>query len=317
MRFALIFLVLCMLVLSAGCTQLPFVGQDVIKVSNPTSQDGPGDVLVIKNIDTLPHTPVVPGQKMILSFVVENTDTLRTANNVRISLYDAPLFKDGKDRYYCNDQPCKSIECPDSCSILPGEQKLITFDLMAPSSDAIAGIITDATINFKVQYDFNTSTIYRVAVVNMDEIKLRQRAGETISIEAPQVYGSGPVRVNAELRGSPFILSEYEGSLIFTVKDTGSGTIENGKIKVNDFSITLPAGILNNEAQKEIFGECTSECINSKKELEIFKKSSIPLIFRIGSVKISEPFKTYDIRANVKYTYELRDSVKVSISPIR
>jgi hypothetical protein len=340
MRIALISIVMCMLVLAAGCTYLPFPGQDVIKVANSVKQDGETDIITIKNIETLPHSPIVPGQRTTLSFIIENKDKTKEANSVKIILYDAPLFKNNENNRPCNEKTaiCQPDSCSEAkpCMLLPGEQKLITFDLFAPSEIDVAGISTDIMLYFKLQYNFKASTLYRVPVVNLDEIKLRQRAGQSTDIEIPKVYGPGPIQLDLELRSMPYILSEYDGSIKFTVLDKGSGMLKDGKIEKGKISIKFPDGLPlkfpdpKNEPNTIGIFYCprtdrifTCTNTNEKPDLkkyahvEIFKKTSVPYLFTMTSSNIAEPFKTYDITASADYTYELRDSAKVTITPVR
>lgn len=335
------------LVFLAGCTGVDGIlpGQDVINVAASAQEEGFRDVLVIKDITTIPKSPILAEQPVFLSFIIENRDKEKEATEVIVDLFDAPLFK-GKNGP-CNSErnnclPEETACTGSGCVILPGEQKQINFNLKAPNDKEIAGLQTDIDINFRVTYKFEGSTIFKVLVVNMDEIKARQRAGSSIALDARKVFGSGPVKIDAELKGD-YILSGLGGTLSFVVKnagDTGKGSIKNSVVPQADnklgLNIEFPKDLfLNPTVYKaenpdgslvvpdiSIFG-CNDKvdpiiCPNTGKELTMFKGESQLLLFRIAKSKPIEniPFRSFDIKAAIDYIYELRDSTKVTVLPL-
>jgi len=342
---ARIFLFVLPLVLIAGCTSLPdiFPGQDIIKVSPETQEEGFRDVLVIKEIDTIPKSPVLAGQTFLLSFIIENRDKEKEAKNVIVDLFDAPLFKHKKDstpfseklcngaRNTCVAEGCTSEQDCVISPILPGEQRQINFELVAPNDTAIASLQTDQDINFRVNYAFSGSTLFKVVVVNLEEIKARQRAGSPITLDILKSLGSGPIKIDAELKGAPYILSGFGGTLAFTVKsagDTSKGSIQNSVVPANGLIVEFPLdlfGAKENLAPPSDEFTCSEgtliKCTNTGKTLTLFKGETSPLLFRI--IKSTEilktqkiPFRSFDVKASITYTYELRDSTKVTILPV-
>ncbi len=335
------------ILLVAGCTMPDiFPGQDVIKIAPTTQEEGYRDVLVIKEISTIPKSPILAGQTVLLSFIIENRDKEKETTEVAVDLFDAPLLKD-KDGKPCNTVKCTPIgnECTGSkkCSILPGEQKQITFELLAPDDKEIAGLETVIDISFRVTYRFYGSTLFKLVVVNLDEIKARQRADSPITLDMREVFGSGPVKIDAELKGAPYILSGLSGTIAFTVKsvgDTSKGGIKDSKIPQMiienwpngpGLSIRFPgelSGIKDVEGKKvpeslmlpSVF-RCSVgkdvHCGNIEDAITLFKGESSPLLFQIRPAPaITTPFKSYDVQASLNYTYELRDSKKVTIQPL-
>src|SRR3989338_8684251 len=101
------------LILLVGCTGFDFFGQDVLKIQVNTEAEGPKDAVIIKDIQTIPSPPVLPGQTVSLFFTIENRDDLKNAVNVHVNLFNPSSFN------ISGGQP-KCISAP--CTILPGGQ---------------------------------------------------------------------------------------------------------------------------------------------------------------------------------------------------
>ncbi|MBI2076098.1 MAG: hypothetical protein HYT72_02515 [Candidatus Aenigmarchaeota archaeon] len=358
-----------LLVFISGCVNLPGFGTDVINANPTSSEEGFRDVLVIKDISTIPRSPVLPEQDILFSFVIENRDKDKKAENVIVDLFDAPLFKSPTEKddkgnlILCNDgtKPCKPDRCgvASPCTILPGDQKQINFALKAPSKSELANLRSDIELSFSVRYAFTGSTLFKTVVVNLDEIKARQRAGNPISLDIPEFFGSGPMKIDAKLEGAPYILSPYGASITFTIKSLGDPSIgsllnskipktevdANGKVTKEVFKIIFPKELMNLHTKTASITEtdikdkldfpaeyftCTEDsisirCLNNYKvdatgkyeEISLFKGESTPLFFRIKETPaIREPFRSFDIKAELNYTYELRSSARITVMPI-
>jgi hypothetical protein len=242
---AWIVFVLITVVFLSGCTNILQFGQDVISVNVETSVEGERNVLVVNDKLTIPRSPVLTDQSVQFSFVLENKDAEKRANNFKVDLFDAPLMK-STDGRLCN-QPgfsaCKA-EGLTSNVILPGEQRQITFDLFSPSQGQIGGLKTDLKLNFLVKYDFEGSTTFTVPVVNVDEIKARQRAGDKIKVDVIKSIGSGPMQVDPELFGAQYILGGQSGTFFFVVKNKGIGNLEFSRIRPEGLCIYFPKEFL-------------------------------------------------------------------------
>ncbi|MFA4820015.1 MAG: hypothetical protein WC613_03610, partial [Candidatus Aenigmatarchaeota archaeon] len=274
-------LALFVLVLISGCAGLGSIfGGDVINIQQTVVQNGVQDVVVVKDILTIPKSPLLPDQQLTLSFIVENKDKLKDVKNVRIDLFNAPTMRNSAGTLcnlyvasgytYCDvnigtclpqetrqgaQAPAPQRYCiPDQCGaegciILPGEEKPITFTLMTPSSNDIKNIKTDTKLNFKATYEFDGSLNYIVSAISTDEIVKRQRSGDKANLFTTKSYGSGPVQIDVELQGAPYILSGSSGPIstsqpetvmFFTIKNRGSGTLVNSQIDSNQMQIVFP-----------------------------------------------------------------------------
>ncbi len=234
------YLLLIALVFSIGCTMPNIFGSDVLKIQVSTQAEGPKDAVIIKDIETIPRSPILPDQQVLLFFTIENRDDTKEAKNVKVDLFNPSSFKDVR----CN-----------KCSfdrILPGEQKQVEIRLKAPSEKDIAGVKLETDLHFRVTYDFESSTIMEALVVNEDEIRARQRQGQSISLERNNILGSGTVRVEGEMKGTPYILAnqldkdQIVGIFLIKVVNVGDktkGDLVGGEIPSGQLSIEFPSGI--------------------------------------------------------------------------
>ena len=310
---------LVLIIVISGCTESIIPGGNVIETQEPVTEEGVRDVLVIKDIETIPNPPLIPGSQLILSFVIENKDTEKSITDIVIDLFDAPTFYEETGATLCNDnsKPCtpEDDQCAStSCTLLPGEEKMINFVLRAPTKEDIANLETDIELNFRVSYHFETSLLYRTMLINMDEIETMQRQGESISLEIPKFLGSGPVQLDVELKGAPYIIAGYSGTLVFTVKKVGSsdGILKGSEVPADGIAINFPSGVGTVEADK--FSGCPT-CTNSE-PITLYRGVSPSLYFKINDIQeISVPYQSFDIDATMGYDYELRDSIKVKVKP--
>jgi hypothetical protein len=251
---------LVMIVLVSGCTYLPFdwFGKDVINVQNVVTREKTVDVGIVKETLTIPKSPLLPDQPVVLSFIIENKDDLKPLRNVIVDLYNAPLFKNAQgglcNLYQQGIKMClpENNECTqnnvqnNACEILAGEEKMIIYNLMSPTEKEIVNIRTQEKLDFKVNYNFDGSLLYTVPVVNMEEIVNRQRQGEKTTVQISKAHGSGPLQIDAELFGSPYILSGYSATFLFKIKNLGSGVL-TGKNEIAERALTIefPAELVN------------------------------------------------------------------------
>ena len=379
--------IVLVVVLISGCTALGgLFGGDVINVQQSTVQNGIQDVVVVKDMLTIPKSPLLPDQQLTLSFIVENKDKLMNVKNVRIDMFNAPTIRNSggtlcnlyvasgytpcainvgtcvgaeppppnvqvtpSQQRYCMPDQCGSggANEPAACVILPGEEKPITFTLMTPSSADIKNIKTETKINFKATYEFDGSLNYIVSAISADEILKRQRSGDKATLFTTKSYGSGPVQIDVELQGAPYILSgnnpinpdQPETVMFFTIQNRGSGTLVNSQIDSGKMQIIFPPEleIVNGKYSEQFL--CTditdingqrTLCTNTGNVDSTGKKVSdgvIPLYkdqsrsslrFTVKLKQpLNEPFRSLQITSTVNYNYELRDYVDLTINPFQ
>ncbi len=334
-------LMLVPLIAVTGCLGFDFgslfaFGSDVIKVSPITLTEGQKDILTIQDKLTIPSAGnILPDKPVQFSYLLISNDDLKTAENVRTYLFDAPTFRDdmkpGKDRcnagYLVNclaneeEQDDEKCQPNKPCRVLPGEEKLIKYNLLSPSEEDIANIRTQPRINFLASYDTKSSLSFVFPIVNFDEIVKRQRAGESVDLRLISSHSSGPIQIDAQLIGENYGLADKPVTVVFRLRDVGSGSvkdskIEKGKMKImipTDFIVTESTGIFEENGEENDYRVFT----NNRTIGMLLDESQITMRFdlKLDNADKANPFRSFQILAEVNYTYELRDYMDVTINP--
>ncbi len=342
-----------LLVFTAGCAGLPNIfGSNIIDLNTVVNVDGQRDILVIKSIETIPNSPVLPSTRgapptvtpVVLSFILENQDKINKADNVVVDLFDAPVMRHDLRNLIagtpsaagdlCNNalKPCipqsepgkpiciAAAPCP---AVFPGEQKQINFFLIAPFQDEIVNIRTTARMDFKVSYQYNASFTYLLPIIGYDEILRRQVTGDRLNVQQSKAHSSGPVEIDAELLGSPYALAGQTATLLFKIKNVGGGQVAGSsgnsmasKIPVGKLKVTFDSGLNVVSPNGDFDPIGGNEWVN-KQPIEIFKgESRRSLIFSIvNKAQITEPFKSFHIIARIDdYIYELKNNANIEIN---
>ncbi len=297
MRYALFIFAVIFLV---GCVS-PF---DIVIV---TEEIGPKDVIVIKEIGTIPSSPLQPDKDVALFLVIENSDSIMAVQNISLELFNPSSFR-------IVDSSVQSIE-----EILPGEQKQIEINLISPSESDIAGVRHETDLQFRVMYEFEGSTDIEVLIVNEAEARSRRLQEQPIKVESRNIISSGPIQVEVKIEEPSYIAAgkQRAGTFFFRIVNKGNvlkGDLKNGRILVGKFKIEFPEGIGIIRCPEEFVQEGLT-CTN-KEDILLFRGESDPIrVDIINSPQIEAPFRTHTVNANVKYTYELRDSAHVTVVP--
>lgn len=233
---------LIVIIFISGC-----IGSDTVQSTIKTDEQGFKDVLTVNGIETIPKSPLLPDQDFTLFFTLENLDDEENIKDVEVKLFNPSVFKD-QNGNSCAGGLCKTENnlCDSSkkCNLLPFEQKQIQFLLSAPSGDEIADIKLETGIDFSVDYTYTANTFFEIPVVTLNEIEQRQRAGQTLSITGNKIKTSGPIQIEAEIRGSQYVLAGQDANFIFTIINEGDdrrGNLYESEIKANTMTIEFPA----------------------------------------------------------------------------
>lgn len=346
----LVFLMIPVIFIS-GCSIPNVFGGDVLKVSERSVHDGTKDILIIKDVETIPRSPILPGQQITFSFVLENRDKLKSAENVKIDLFNAPGFRavsgDGTAGELCNTGSClpegDGAECTgaNGCEILPGEEKLIIYRLTAPTKEEIVNVKTQTKLDFRVEYSFDATLNFIMPVVNIDEIEKRQRAGDTTTLLISRSHSSGPLEIDVEVQGAPYFLWKTEGVLLFKIRNRGSGTVVDSEIpkyegspeKLEDdrakgmrIEFDSAVAVKDDDTSTPLLEAnklftCTTNgiCVNTRRGIQLFRdesRTSMRFVLDTRSALKDEiPFKSLEVKAKVNYDYELRGSKDITINP--
>ncbi|MCX6815563.1 MAG: hypothetical protein NT120_01795 [Candidatus Aenigmarchaeota archaeon] len=378
------YLMVLALVLVSGCV-IPgdIFGSNVLNVQQNTVQNGEKDVVVLTKAETIPTSTVLPDQDVALYFIVQNKDTMKTARKVFIDLFNPSIFKcvDKSTLVSTFHEQCESTDTRYTKAgeedLLPGEQAQVKFNLRSPSQTEIGGIKQTTDLNYEISYDFLSSLSYVVPVVDMQEVINRQQSNEKTTVQISKSYSSGPLQVDVEMLGAPYILNNNNAVLLFTIKNVGSGTpkgsnittpqayrlsgqisdigdlfnkianVLNGLDKTNYPSIDSlqlngepmvdqglmivfppefeliewPGGSKVGGEKEDALFHCdtsTNICIN-KRDISIFRDASrVSMRFTIHpTMPADTPFRSYSILALLGYTYELRNSISMTVNPFQ
>ena len=348
MRILLLFL-LASVIVTSGCVGLPDIfGRDVISIQQSVVENGVKDVVIVRDIYTIPKSPLLPDQQVILSFLIENRDSVKRTD-ATVDLFNAPTMRSSSNDPALDDKPCNFYsvgsalpnqrycipelnECGvgNPCPILPGEEKPVNIAMKTPRDTDIKNIRTQAKLDFKTTYDFDGALNYIVPAVNMEEITKRQRAGEKTSLFTTKSHGSGPMQIDVELQGAPYILNNYEAVMLFKIKNRGSGTLVKSEIESGAMEILFPPefDVIEDKSSEKF--ECVIDaatggmrCTNNggknmvEGAIPIYRdESRSSLMFTVKLREpLVEPFRSYQITSTIRYRYELRNSVDIVINP--
>ncbi|MBI4014983.1 MAG: hypothetical protein HY365_03435 [Candidatus Aenigmarchaeota archaeon] len=361
LRYGLVFALLFV----SGCTSQIDFGQNEIQVATPVLEEA-SDIVAIKNIDTIPNSPVLPDDTVDLSFIIENLDKTEPLSRLKVDLFDAASFKDSQSTTLCNTAttaavckpegqtaPCAGNKC-DLVNLSPGAQRLVNYNLKAPSSNDILKLSTDFELRFAVEHYFTANSIYRPVVVNPVEIKALQRAGQKVDLQAASTLGSGPVKIDLSLVNRNFILNKRGATFEAVVRHTGSGRLLSNKIEHGALTITfvgipcnkfdgisaggyddaftfkddsvnsLSSCVFTNNAERDVkdsAGQVTGK--KSIGAIDIYSEGkSNPLLFRLNDDATAAidigvaPYRSYEVRATAGYTYRVSGVARVTVKPL-
>ena len=224
MKKLAILILVAVVVLASGCTS-----STPVKADEKTKKEI-ADVVAIGDIRTLPSSPIYTGRTFRMYITVKNLDKEKTINNVNVEIFDPSIFRPASSSKYVGD-------------ILPLGEKVVDFDLTAPEASVIANVETESAINFRVTYDFESVATYDVIVVSEDEIEKQMKAGTSIYLLSNKIIGSGPLRIYPELLGSEkgYMISGNSALLGITLKNEGSGIVQNNRVETGMLSVEFPA----------------------------------------------------------------------------
>ena len=263
------------------------------------------DILTIENVETVPKPPIFSGDSFLFYFVIKNKDNIKTIKNVKVILFDPSVFKVSSEADKCSESS--------PCSLMPLDQKIISFNLTAPKKEEIGNVEINPKVSFRVLYTLEGSTYYDVIGINLDELAKYQQAGKSLSLTRNKVITSGPIKIDAELINAEAVISGKTGKLRFVIKNTGTGSLLNNEIGKNDLKIDF-AGLEVSHDMEDVFS-CSSSVCTNKEEIKLIGKESPPLLFTIKMPSNIEIWKTFTINAKINYTYEARGSKEISVIP--
>lgn len=264
------------------------------------------DILTIESVETVPKPPIFSGDSFLFYFTIKNRDNTKTIKNVKIILFDPSVFKVGSEPDKCSETS--------PCSLMPLDQKIISFNLTAPKKEDIGNVEISPKISFRVLYTLEGSTYYDVIGINLDELAKYQQTGKSLSLTRNKIITAGPIKIDVELLNAEAVIAGKTGRIRFIIRNTGTGSLLNNAIGKNDLKIDF-AGLDVSHDMEDIFS-CSSNVCTNKEEIKLIGKESPPLLFTIKMPDNIEIWKTFTINAKINYTYEARGYKEITVTPL-
>lgn len=301
-KFIIIISIL-LIILVSGCIE-PMINLQNLQITEQKKEET-SDILSIESIETIPKPPIFTGDSFVFYFIIKNNDNIKQIKNIKVIMFDPSVFKGSLEPERCSEYY--------PCSLLPLDQKVISFNLTAPTKEEIGNIEINPRISFRVIYTLEGSTTYDVIGINLDELAKYQQAGKSISLTRNKIITSGPIKIDAELINAEAVISGKSGRLRFIIRNLGTGSLLNNAIGKNDLRIDFSGLEVTNEME-ELFS-CSSSVCTNKEEIRLIGKESPPLLFTIKMPSNIEIWKTFTINAKVNYTYDTRGYKDISVIP--
>jgi len=303
-RSLIIVVSILLIVFISGCINSPLEIPNLYITEEKKEETS--DILTIESIETLPKPPIFSGDSFLFYFIIKNKDDTKTIKNVKVILFDPSVFKVSSEADKCSEAS--------PCSLMPLDQKIISFNLTAPKKEDIGNVEINPKISFRVLYTLEGSTYYDVIGINLDELAKYQQAGKSLSLTRNKIITSGPIKIDAELINAEAVIAGKNGRLKFVIRNTGTGSLLNNAIGKNDLKIDF-AGLEVSHDMEDIFS-CSSNICTNKEEIKLIGKESPPLLFTIKMPGNIEIWKTFTINARINYTYETRGYKEITVTPV-
>lgn len=297
--------VLAAVVLVSGCT-IPGTGIEIPWFNGQQTVEYTDDIIIIKGLEVTPGKDVRPGQALTLYADIQNLEDPRLGGerieDVRIELYD-----------YCTTL-FDSVVLSETCSRRDG--KVCIIDMQPREINTIEWILTPktdirlqtpCTLKVKVTYPYETRVVTQITFIDENELNSRVRRGESWKITGSSVIGYGPVKPYLVVESQQPVSEEVGGYTSLTIKNVGYGYVQNSRISEN---VEIKHENLEMELVKEGGGSCEFQM-----PINLINKQSSPLLCTVKSRDDIGIEQTYDMEANIKYDYEFRKSIRVTVSP--
>lgn len=229
----------------------------------------------------------------ILHIDVDNRDQ-KTLNNVRVELFDTGLLQ-------FIDPLHQSSKCLKSFPrLLPYEFQSLACSLYAPQ---ISEASVQTEVNSRVSFDSDFSATHVFEVMNENEYQRRLASGSYEARPRSYAYGDRNVMINVEFSENPpmVIRPGKKYFVYFTITNAGSGFVND--IKPDDFSVQND-NILDTQ-------NCLPKTVLSPSGRQ-FPRIACEVIPQPEFLR-GRDFRSTDFLINLKYTYELRNSLGISV----
>lgn len=319
-KFIVIFVSLVFLV--SGCVDFSAPGSSgASSVSgNEDTEIIVSDILSINRLEIIPTNTLSSSKPFTLRLEIENTGD----NSIFVSVdkggsYDGDMLLCD----YCSDM--FSFETVDSfkmnpshsgnpsvIEMKPGLMQFFEWKLVTPSEEMLYGMMTRCNLALQVSYDTVAFTNTYIYFATPFEISRSFYTRKNMYLLGSNIATDGPLKVNIVPFSDQPIPIDYDAwSVSINIENLGDGLANVTKLDLVLPSEITRAGIVT-AAGMDI---CNLE---SAENLDIYKDGSERIVCMFDPPDETVLIATaYKLKAVVDYTYVLKDSVTVTVEPIK
>ncbi|HDD72647.1 MAG TPA: hypothetical protein ENG00_00985 [Candidatus Aenigmarchaeota archaeon] len=337
-------LLLVLVILISGCTGIPPQLCIIPGLCDGGGTEYANDVIIIKSLEALPEK-VSPGQQIKLRSYIQNLGN-KPVNGIEVVLYDycGNLFTVNQE---CPDGNGK-LSSRKGCriSLLPHQTKPVEWVLV---SDENTKLKTDCKLKIYAKYPYETDSITSVTFIDYKEYQKQLDEGTFRLITSYWTEGYGPIKPYLTVEDAQPIPVERgkEGSVTlgFQIKNKGNGFLSGGDNKIGIDGIIIERdGKCDFKGKEGICMRATSiklggseynivsgsqnkgnskyrnlkECIEKNKDsLVLIDRETPKMICPVPVPRdVNLPKEsTIHVTTTVRYEYEFRKEVKVTVEP--
>jgi len=306
---------LALIVFVSGCVE----GQGLQSLfgSFGETKTAPSDVLLVDSMSVVPNPPITANSNFTIMFQVKNVGSAeegtKEAKNVEVNLYDWGECKP-------TDTIISGIGgsvVNDLNTIYPGGAEIVEWDFKAPTNQELGNMEGTCPIRFKVNYDYSAYTTSDLVLVSEKRLKQAAKSGETLTANPLQTQSRGPLKITIDVQADQPVRSDLTIPVIISVKDTGSGLyqyVPNDTDKSlivkfpKDFDVSC-------DKMKETGQDNNKVIFKNNVKLDLIKGKSVPVRCDLTFNGNIEDMKTFNIIAEMNYTYPLYGDLEVRVKP--
>jgi len=276
------------------------------------TKTAPNDVLLVDSMSVIPNPPITASSSFTITFQVKNIGSAEEgteeAKNVEVVLYDWGECEPQED--HSSGEVTKQLN-----TIYPGGAEIVDWNFKAPTNQELGNMEGTCPIRFKVNYSYSAYTTSDLVLVSEERLKQAAKSGETLTVNPLQTQSRGPIKISVDVQADQPVRSDLKIPVVITVRDTGSGlyqAVPNETLVVKfPSNFTVSCDKMNERGKKD-----DKKIYKNNRKLDLIKGKSVPvrcdMTFNGSSI---EDMKTYNIIAEMNYTYPLYSDTEVTIKP--
>ena len=306
---------LVLVLLAAGCTGFDGTQNASVNITKIVSTES--------QITLIPNPPLQTETDFTLTFQIKNNAKDRNIK-VDTSVFDWGVC--GKPEIVGTAETDKTKH---KLTLVPLQTEFVEIKSKTPAKEAISNLKYSCPMQWRITYDFSSSSRAGFNILSKDKLTQLQRAGKPIELpEAQKSVGAGPIKINFDFKTDKnYATSNSPIQMTFSARDEGQGTFS--KIEAGKFLLKLPKEWVDslgasekNTACTDTFepkgGDSASEFYVNKKEIPLIQRSTPEIVCNLKAPDLDAlkiPNKQYSVSAGLDYTYSIDGSYSVDINP--